>query len=225
MTDKKEIVRDLLAGGFFIAGIILIFIFLFTIGRDKGFSEPRTQIAVLFKDIGGLSEGAPVRLSGVNVGNVDAIEFLDKGIDGRRVKVVLNIYSRYRKQLGLSRRFSIKTEGILGEKLVEIYAVEEGQEPVDLRGPIIGEDPFDVQDLALVFAEAAQSFSKTAQEISKINMVELADVMNQSSRALLETSRGINEIMTELQEISRKSKRVVDRIEQKVIDGSLFKVF
>ena len=39
------------------------------------------------------------------------------------------------------------------------------------------------------------------------------------------TSRGINEIMEELQEITKKTKRLLDRVEQKVIDGNLFKVF
>ena len=46
-----------------------------------------------------------------------------------------------------------------------------------------------------------------------------------SSRALLNTSAGINEILGELEDISVKSKRLFDRIEQMVIDGKLFKVF
>ena len=121
-------------------------------------------------------------------------------------------------------RFAIKTEGILGEKLVEIYVVDSTGK-IDFNQPILGEDPLDVQDLAEVFARAAESFTKTSEEMSEIDMVELSEIMSESSRALLITAKGINRIMDELEEIVQKSKRLLDRVEQRIIEGSLFKVF
>ena len=224
MDNKREVRVQNLAAIFFILGVALIVVFIFTIGRDKGFSQRKFQVAVLFKSVGGLTEGAPTRLSGVNVGSVATIDFLDKEIEGRRVKVTLNILEKYRKQLQKNVRFSIRTEGVLGEKLVEI-AVIDNLSSIDLNNPIFGEDPLDVQDLAQVFAGAAESFTKTADQLGQIDIVQLSQVMRESSEALLETSRGINAMMDELQEITRKSKRLIDRIEQKIIDGNLFKVF
>jgi len=222
--DKRELTKQFLAGLFFVTGIFLIVMFTITIGKDKGFSEPKFQIVVLFKNVGGLAEGAPTRLSGVNIGNVGDIDFLDEDVDGRRVKVTLNIYERFRKQLKTSTLFTIKTEGVLGEKLVEIYSIA-NQPNIDLEKPIIGEDPLDIADLAASFAGAAESFTKTAEEMSKVDMVGLSEIMAESSRALLITSEGINSIMGELQAITLKSKRMFDRLEQKIIDGDLFKVF
>jgi len=49
--------------------------------------------------------------------------------------------------------------------------------------------------------------------------------MEDSSRSLLITSEGVNDIMDEMQDITRKSKRMFDRLEQKIIEGDLFKVF
>jgi len=94
-----------------------------------------------------------------------------------------------------------------------------------LNEPIIGEDPLDVQDLAEVFAGAAQSFTETAEQLSQIDLLTLTEVMGETSAALLVTSEGINDIMSELQDITRKSKRLLDRVEQRVIDGNLFRVF
>ena len=214
--EKKDFAKKFFAGAFFLLGILLIFVVIFTIGSNKGFAQKKFQLKVLFKNVGGLMEGSPVRLSGVNIGNVSSIDFLDVEVMNRRVAVTLNIYSKYKKQFNKNIKFSIKTEGILGEKLVEIYVLE-GPGTVNLSGPIIGEDPFDVQDLAVVFSNAAESFTKTSRELSEIDMVELSKVMAESSKALLVTSEGINSIMSDLDEI--------DRIEQQTIDGTLFKVF
>jgi len=224
MAGRKDLIREILAGAFFLLGVIVLFVFIFTIGRDKGLTEKKFQISILFRNVGGLTEGAPVRLAGVNIGTVSMIEFLEEETQGRRVRVELNIFEKFRKQLNGSVRFTIKTEGLLGEKLIEIYDVA-GKDKLDLSQPVIGEDPFDVQDLAVVFSGAAESFTKTSTELSKIDMIGLTNVMTESSEALLTTSNGINGMLDEMQEIILKSKRLLDRVEQKLIDGNLFKVF
>lgn len=222
--DKKELTKELLAGLFFFLGIFLLVTFVIILGGNKGLAQSKFQVTVLYRNVGGLMEGAPVRLSGVNVGTVDRVEFLNREFDGRRVAVTLNILSKYRKQLENNLRFTIQTEGILGEKLIEIDVLREGPK-VDLKNPVIGEDPLDVEDMAEVFAKAAESFTATADQLSKIDVVGLSRVLEDSSQSLLITSRGINEIMEELQEITKKTKRLLDRVEQKVIEGNLFKVF
>ena len=222
--EKKELTKQVLAAIFFLTGIFLVVVFVFTIGSDKGFSQPKFQVRVLFNNVGGLAEGAPARLSGVNIGNVASIDFLDKEMGGKRVQVTINILNKYRKQLEQATQYTIKTEGILGEKLVEIYTLE-NQPTAALNKPIIGEDPVDVGDLAIKFSEAAQAFTKTAEELNKVDIVELTEVMVDSSRALLVTAEGLNAIMGEFQDITRKSKRMFDRLEQQIIEGSLFKVF
>lgn len=222
--EKKELTKEVLAGLFFLAGIFLIFAFVLTLGGNKGLAQSRFQVVVLYENVGGLMEGAPVRLAGVNVGTVDRIDFLKQEVDGRRVKVALNILGKYREQLEKNLRFGIKTEGILGEKLIEIDVLAEGPK-ADLSKPILGENLIDVQDLAEVFARAAESFTVTANQLSQIDIVSLTKVMEDSSESLLITSRGINEIMEELQEMTKKTKRLLDRIERKVIEGNLFKVF
>ena len=222
--DKKELTKELLAGLFFFLGIFLLVTFVIILGGNKGLAQSKFQVTVLYRNVGGLMEGAPVRLSGVNVGTVDRVEFLNQEFDGRRVAVTLNILSKYRKQLENDLRFTIQTEGILGEKLIEIDVLREGPQ-VDLKDPVIGEDPLDVEDMAEVFAKAAESFTATADQLSQIDVVGLSKVMEESSESLLITSRGINEIMEELQEITKKTKRLLDRVEQKVIEGNLFKVF
>jgi len=194
--DKRDFVKRLYAGIFFIIGIALILVIILAIGMEKGLTQPKFQITVLYRDVGGLSIGAPVRLSGVTVGTVGNIDFLDNQYEGRGVEVTLNIFKRYRTQLESAARFGIKTEGVLGEKLVDIKV---GPDRMDLSKPIFGEDPLDVQDLAGTFGDTAF--------------------------ALAETSRIIYSMIEELQSISVTTKRLMNRIEERLIDGTLFRIF
>lgn len=198
MGDKKDALKQILAGTFFFTGIIMIVVVILVVGLDKGLTQPRFQVEVLFRNVGGLNVGAPTRLSGVSVGYVRRIDFLEQEVGGRGVKVTLNIYNKYRKQLEKSTRFLITNEGILGQKLISIRR-DEGGNRMDLSQPIIGEDPLDVDDSAEIFIKTAES--------------------------LQETSRSIKELVERMEIISHKSTRLLDRIEQRIIEGNLFKLF
>ena len=224
MNESRERIKNILSGIFFIGGVALIVTAVFLIGSERGLTQSKFKVSVLFRDIGGLIEGAPVQLSGVNVGTVSDISFLDQDVEGRRVRVEVSIFERYKKQLAQHVQFAIKTEGILGEKMMEI-AVIGGGPAVDLSRPIIGEDALNVQDLAEVFADAAESFTKTSTELSKLDVESLSQVLSDTAQSLAETSKGINTVLRELRYITLKSKRLLDRIEQKIIEGNLFKVF
>ena len=196
---KKDYFSKILAGILFIVlGVVVVAGVIWVIGTEKGFIQPKFYVTVLFKRVDGLSLGAPIRLSGVNVGTVGKIDFLDDNIDGRGVQVILNVFKKYKKQLEKATRFSIKTEGVLGGKLIEISSDEIGPF-VDLNKPILGEDPIDVQDLVVVFSEAANAFT--------------------------ETTRTMHTVVDEFHSISQSTRRLMNRVEQKLIEGNLFKVF
>lgn len=197
--SKKDYFKKILTGILFIViGILLVGGVIWVIGTEKGFIQPKFNVDVLFKRVDGLAVGAPIRLSGVNVGTVGKIDFLDDNMDGRSVQVTLNLFKRYKKQLEKSTSFAIKTEGVLGGKLVDISSDELGPY-VDLTKPILGEDPIDVQDLVVVFSEAANAFT--------------------------ETTKTMHTVVEEVQSVSQSTHRLINRIEQKLIDGNLFKVF
>lgn len=222
--DSKDYAKSFLAGIFFIIGIFLICAFIFTLGKDKGLAQEKFRVRIVFKEIGGLTEGAPVRLSGVNVGTVANIDFLENPIQNRNVIVTLNILEKFRGQFDNGIHFKIITEGVLGEKLVVIQVVH-GKPRTDLSQPIIGEDPLEVGDLAEMFSASASSFTEAAEQISQSDMQGVTKSMQEASQALVDTSEGLKKVLEELYDITRKSKRIFDRIEQKVIEGELFKVF
>ncbi len=195
--DKNSI-KKMSAGLFFVTGLVLIAVSVFFIGLDRGLTESKFEVIVLFDQVGGLVEGAPIRISGVNVGIVKSVDFLNDQIEGRSLKVVMNIFKKYESQFRKCSRVGIKTEGVLGQKLVEI-SEDRSRRVFDPSVPIIGEDPLDVEDMAGVITRTALS--------------------------LKQTSEGIHDITQEWKYISRKTKRLLNRFEEKLIEGDLFKIF
>jgi ABC-type transporter Mla subunit MlaD len=222
---NKDMAQRILAVLFFFGGMILIIGVILLIGKDKGLIEPKFQMTILYRDVGGLVEGAPVRILGVNVGHVARIGFLPEPVDDYRVKVVLNVLSRYRPQLeGRKAEYTIKSEGVLGQKLVEVYIDEDGV-PDNLNQPVLGVETVNVDDLALVFSEAAQAFTQTSTRFSEIDIDGLSTSLDDAAKSMSETARQMNAVLNETRFLTIKLKRLMNRFEQKLIDGNLFKVF
>ena len=196
--EKQLQYKRIAAGMFFVFGIALVAISVFFIGLDRGLTQQKFEVIALFKEVGGLRSGAPIRISGINVGVVKEVDFLDEPIENRSLKVTLSIFKKYEFQFRKCSKLSIRTEGVLGQKLVEIS--ENHTVPVfKLNEPIIGEDPLDVQDMAGVITKTAVSLQKTSQNI--------------------------NALAEDMQSAARKAKRVMNRVEEKLVEGNLFKIF
>jgi phospholipid/cholesterol/gamma-HCH transport system substrate-binding protein len=195
---KDDMIKQFWAGVFFLAGVVLVAGVIFFIGFNKGFSQPKMTMAVLFDKVGGLTEGAPVRLSGVTVGLVESIDFLDEEVEGRGIEVKLGVFRKFEDQVRRLTRVSVQTEGVLGSKYVEISRRPD-QATLNIDVPVLGDAMLDVYDIAEVLRDTAQGFNQTTQDISTI--------------------------MSELKHMSRRSKRILDRFEQRLIDGTLIKIF
>jgi phospholipid/cholesterol/gamma-HCH transport system substrate-binding protein len=196
--EKQEVLKQVGAGLFFIFCLTLIVVIVFVLGAGKGLTEPKFGMTVLFRKVGGLNAGAPVRVSGVNVGIVADISFLDQEIAGRSVKVQLRLLQKYRGQLQKSYEIAIIPDGLLGEMIMEI-STDSRMDIKDLSRPMIGKDPIDGVELAENFGAAAVS--------------------------LKEASETLGGLTDEMDKIFATTKRLLNRIEEQVIEGELFKVF
>jgi len=194
--------KEVLAGAFFIGGIVAIVITALVLGGKTGLGESKYYLDVVFSDIGGLRIGAPVRVAGVDVGTVINISFIEnpKRPD-KRVKVTLSILSRYQEEVDKCSLFEIKTEGLLGDKLIDIQLPPKGEiYELPKEGEfIIGQDPLDIKNLADDFSETTKYF--------------------------IYLSKKMTDMFEELRKITITSKRVLQRVEDKIIEGGLFNLF
>jgi len=87
--------NELRAGLFVMAGVLVLTAAVFFLGQKSALFARTTRLYVEFGDISGLAVGAPVRLSGLEVGSVDRIAFSENPHD-RRTRVRLIVQTRRR---------------------------------------------------------------------------------------------------------------------------------
>src|ERR1700722_11165494 len=87
----------------------------------RGLFSKRIMLQSYFDNASGLREGAPVRLSGVDVGNVIHIRIVpDKDKHLTPVEVTIKVSSKYHDSMRRDSVTSLETAGVLGETYLDI---------------------------------------------------------------------------------------------------------
>jgi phospholipid/cholesterol/gamma-HCH transport system substrate-binding protein len=103
-----------------IASLTLGFL-LFLMSGTSGFFTPRITLKSYFDNAQGLRQGAPVRLSGVDVGNVTNIRIVpDKDKQLTPVEVTMKLSTKYSYGMRRDSVTSLETAGVLGETFLDI---------------------------------------------------------------------------------------------------------
>ena len=95
--------------------------FIFLLTGSNGFFWQRYSIKTVFPDVAGLKEGAPVRVAGVEVGTVEAVEFV-----GDRVEVHMQVLKENRPRITTTSFATLGSVSLLGEAAVDITASSGG---------------------------------------------------------------------------------------------------
>jgi phospholipid/cholesterol/gamma-HCH transport system substrate-binding protein len=111
---KNSSTRDLIVGLFVLAGFAALAYLSLQVGGLELTSGERIVLHATFDDIGGLSVRAPVRVAGVKIGQISAID-LD---DDLRATVALEVASNV--QLSIDSTAAIRTSGLLGDQFISV---------------------------------------------------------------------------------------------------------
>jgi outer membrane protein OmpA-like peptidoglycan-associated protein len=105
-------------GVFVVLALLALSIGVFLIGNKDALFSPTYKLKAQFQNVDGLNNGAEVRVGGIDQGTVTAID-LPSQPDGS-VTVVMKVRGDTRDIIKKDSRASISTEGLLGDKFVEI---------------------------------------------------------------------------------------------------------
>jgi hypothetical protein len=149
--------------GVFIAATLLILAAgIFLIGDKEFLFSSTFPLKAGFQNVAGLNVGADVRVGGLREGTVQNIE-LPRSPDGD-VTVTMTLRSSNRNIIRKDSVASIKTEGLLGDKYVEIsFGSKEGAQ-VKNGDPIRGESPVDMSVVASSVAAQTKAVLTTVHE-------------------------------------------------------------
>ena len=123
-------------GAFVVAGLVLMGTAIFLLG-DYTF-EKRYEFYAEFHDVANLSKNAPVKLSGVEIGQVREIELVDS-----HARVIMSI----RKGVNIYKdaEFTIGSTGIIGSKYLQIDQGHPASGIIAPNSTVQGTDPVDIQ--------------------------------------------------------------------------------
>jgi phospholipid/cholesterol/gamma-HCH transport system substrate-binding protein len=147
------------------------------LGARARLFEARYTISAEFTEVGGLQEGATVRLAGVQIGRVSKVELPPQ--PGGKVRVEMRIARQFADRIRKDSEARIQTQGLLGDRIVEITVgsaqtavVQPGEtlpsrDPVDISH-VIGEGAGVVRSVAAL----AESFRQVAEEFQASRVMQ-----------------------------------------------------
>jgi phospholipid/cholesterol/gamma-HCH transport system substrate-binding protein len=143
----KKYSKETTVGFFMVAGLVFIAYMAINLGKISLFGDNTYVINARFQKVNGLRTGNPVTMFGLRIGTVSAMEMDQKdqmAVVRMKIKKGIQIYE--------DAIASIKTEGLIGDKYVDIDAGG-GLDPIAPGGTIVDTvPPVDVGDIIGKFA-------------------------------------------------------------------------
>lgn len=125
MAQRKQLTwTELRVGLFVLVGLSVLAAGIFYV-TGAGAIGPKYRLKTFLPEASLLSGGAPVRLDGVEVGNVESIRLAPRSPSlardkNRNVEVILRVSKSYQNDILTDSVASLVTEGLLGNRYVEI---------------------------------------------------------------------------------------------------------
>ncbi len=108
--------RNFQLGLFTIISTVILIVAIYLIGQKKDIFSNTFNLKVKFGNVNGLQPGNNVRLSGINVGSVLAVEIQNDSI----VEVTIRVREEVRPHIKKNSVATIGTDGLMGNMLINI---------------------------------------------------------------------------------------------------------
>ncbi|MGP8214443.1 MAG: MlaD family protein [Bacteroidia bacterium] len=153
----KSITKNIRLGLFVIAGTTFLIYSLYMIGSKKNLFGSTVRINAMFHNVNGLMAGNNVRFSGIDIGTVNEVKI----VNDSTIKVVMLIEKKVQKYIRKDAVASIGTDGLMGNKIVNIESGSEEMPLVKENDTIRSAKPLDTDEML-------RTLNRTNNNIEKI---------------------------------------------------------
>jgi phospholipid/cholesterol/gamma-HCH transport system substrate-binding protein len=144
----------------FVALALLILGIVFA-GGDKGLLlQKKVYVKGLLTNVGGLKKGSSVTMGGMTIGKVTGIGFAG-GSDSNQIEVVMQVRSDVRLKIKSDSVPSVRTQGMMGDRYVDISPGGPGAGPLGENEKMVGKP-------AAVFDETLEEALGVLRETEKL---------------------------------------------------------
>lgn len=186
----------------------------------------RFALLVDFENPGGLQPGAAVKMAGVRIGSVDALEFRATPADpvtGRRtlVRARILIDERYHRDIHRNADFYVTTQGVLGEQFLAIEPGT-GGDSIVAGSSHIGQGPpridLFVSRAYTLLDDAVTAIHANSDTIHGI-VTDLAGVLHSSNELLARNSTRVDQLLADTNQTVRDADSLLTSTRERYVEG------
>jgi phospholipid/cholesterol/gamma-HCH transport system substrate-binding protein len=159
--------REFRLGVFIVSTLLILAAGIFIIGDKQLLFRSTYHVKTDFQNVVGLDKGADVRVGGIHKGTVKRID-LPHQPDGK-VTVIMDLDSTTRDIIKKDSLASIKSEGLLGDKYVEISFGSDDAEKLKDWDTISSEPPLEFANLMKKTDQILDTTKDTMQNVDSIS--------------------------------------------------------
>ncbi len=137
------------------------------IADKQGLWAETVELTAGFPEAHDVTPGTPVRLRGVDAGQVVAVEYPDHDGTGAEVTVRMRLQARYADRVYADASAEIHGSGLLGAKVISIQPGDPRKGPL-ADGRVRGVKPFGVDEAVAEVRDLAKAAKGTAAEVSAL---------------------------------------------------------
>jgi phospholipid/cholesterol/gamma-HCH transport system substrate-binding protein len=146
---------------------VTLAVLIFVMSGTGGWFTRKIALRSFFDNAGGLREGAPVRLAGVDIGNVTGIRIV-AGRPTAPVEVMMKVNTEYLFSLRKDSVTLLSTAGILGETFVDVdSSTAKGPAAAD-GDTLAARDQPDIQDVVRASQGTLQNIDTLLKRVDRI---------------------------------------------------------
>ena len=153
-----------------IVSLIVLAFGVFFIGQIGNVFGERYKLVTLMESASGLIRGAQVQVAGQNVGQVDRVEFIqpeDRPVSGEAIAVWIDVSVTVQDQIRDDSRARVRTEGLLGDRLIDIEPGSAGKRVLVEGDTIQGAPAISYEELLGQAADAVQSLTILSNDLTE----------------------------------------------------------
>jgi len=152
-----------------LAASITLGILILLMSGTGGFLTKKITLKSYFDNAGGLREGAPVRLQGVDIGNVSAIRVVyDPAKRLTPVEVTMKVNTKYHNNLRKDSFTLLSTAGVLGETYIDIDSAQASAPEVQEGDVLATRETPDIQDVVRASQSTLQNLDALEKRVDRI---------------------------------------------------------
>lgn len=218
-SDKK----NYLVSGIFISVLLLVaMVTIFMLNKENPVLSSKIYIKTEVKNAQNLKEGAAVQLKGVKVGSVSSIEF--KTLD--TLQITLGVNEKYHEWIKKDSSISFKTQGVLGDKFLEITGGTEGSPGIANGDMLVTSEASQIdhiitksEDLVVAAGSILTKFDRIISSVEdrRIDKIlsNLENLTANSNKVMMSLNdKGFSQTMANLKTSSESIGRMTKRIEE-----------